>query len=196
MKNKSIFTFNNTRLDTHTFLQKINYIYLTRLKFCLSLYPLLILTCTPFKLPLLPFDASYVAESCPVSSLDRILPDIQRDIFILEQDVYRYLLILELGSCSRLVSAVHGFSETMKSLHSMGGGGENVVVVKYNCVLPCWPAQKAAHINPQPPNCLFNNSVYSLKIVLENLNRESSCKTILCQFFANEFYKSLLSDLI
>ena len=41
--------FNDTELDTHRFDQNMNYNYITRFKFCLSLYPLLILTCTPFK---------------------------------------------------------------------------------------------------------------------------------------------------
>ena len=40
--------FNDTGLDTHRFVQKINYAYIIRFKFCLSLYPLLILTRTPF----------------------------------------------------------------------------------------------------------------------------------------------------
>ena len=42
-KNKSIFTFNDTGLDTHRFGKKMNYNYTTRFKFFLSLYPLLIL---------------------------------------------------------------------------------------------------------------------------------------------------------
>ena len=33
LKNKSIFTFNDTRLDTQRFDQKINYNYITRFKF-------------------------------------------------------------------------------------------------------------------------------------------------------------------
>ena len=47
-KNKSIFTFNNVHYDSYIWLTK-KFIYITRFKFCLSLYPLLILTCTPFK---------------------------------------------------------------------------------------------------------------------------------------------------
>ena len=49
LKNKSIFTFSDTGLDTQRFDQKMNSNYLTRFKFCLSLDPLLILTPTPFK---------------------------------------------------------------------------------------------------------------------------------------------------
>ena len=49
LKNKLIFTLNDTGLDTYRFVQKINYTYLSRYKFLLSLYPLLILTRTPFK---------------------------------------------------------------------------------------------------------------------------------------------------
>ena len=46
---KSIFTFNDTGPDTHRFDQQMNYKCINRFEFCLSLYPLLILTRTPFK---------------------------------------------------------------------------------------------------------------------------------------------------
>ena len=49
LKNKSIFTFKATGLDTPIFDKKITYNYITRFKLCLSLYPFLILTRTPFK---------------------------------------------------------------------------------------------------------------------------------------------------
>ena len=45
-KKKSIFKFNDTGLDTHRFDQKLKYNYINRFKFCLSLYPLLVLTRT------------------------------------------------------------------------------------------------------------------------------------------------------
>ena len=49
LKNKLIFTFNDTGFDTQRFDKKMNYNYITRFKFGLFLYPLLILTRTPFK---------------------------------------------------------------------------------------------------------------------------------------------------
>ena len=50
-KNKWIFMFNDTGLDAQRFDQKLNIIIIiTQFEFFLSLYPLLILTCTPFNL--------------------------------------------------------------------------------------------------------------------------------------------------
>ena len=38
LKNKSIFTFNDTEIDTQRFDQKVNYNYITRFNFCLYPY--------------------------------------------------------------------------------------------------------------------------------------------------------------
>ena len=39
LKNKYIFTFKDTGLNTHRFDEKMNYNYITQFKFCLCPYP-------------------------------------------------------------------------------------------------------------------------------------------------------------